>query len=188
MTATPQCTLERTWVARIRAGDADALDHMFRSYYVELCSFALRYVRSRAEAEDLVHDVFAGIWAERSRWQVRDSLKAYLYAAVRNRAISALRRQIVERRWEDQANAAYRIAPVHATNPAQLQLEREDLERMVGQVLTGLPDRCRLAVTLRWQRKLSYAEVAEAMGISINTVEVYLTRACRALRERLRGS
>jgi len=179
-----QTAPDRTWVARIRAGDAEALDSVFRSYYAELCAFAYRYVRSRAQAEDLVHDVFAQLWAEREQWQVRDSLKAYLYGAVRNRAISTLRRQMVERRWEDRVHASHQAAPAHVENPAQARLEREDLARVVQQVLAGLPERCRMAVTLRWQRQLSYGEIAETMGISINTVEVYITRACRAVRER----
>lgn len=175
---------DRTWVARIRAGDADALDSVFRSYYAELCAFAYRYVRSRAQAEDLVHDVFAQLWADREQWQVRDSLKAYLYGAVRNQAISALRRQMVERRWEARARACHRAAPVHVENPAQAELEREDLARVIQQVVAELPERCRMAVTLRWQRQLSYAEIAQTMGISVNTVEVHITRACRAVRER----
>ena len=184
MTLPRQSAPDRAWIARIRAGDADALDAVFRSYYAELCSFAYRYVRSRAHAEDLVHDVFAQIWAEREQWQVRESLKAYLYAAVRNRAVSAVRREIVERRWEDRVHAAQQSAPAHATNPAQAELERDDLARVVQEVLAQLPERCRMAVTLRWQRQLSYAEIAETMGISINTVEVYVTRACREVRER----
>jgi RNA polymerase sigma-70 factor (ECF subfamily) len=179
-----QTAPDRTWVARIRAGDADALDSVFRSYYSELCAFAYRYVRSRAQAEDLVHDVFAKLWAEREHWQVRDSLKAYLYGAVRNRAISTLRRQMVERRWEDRVHACHRAAPAHVENPAQAELEREDLARVVQEVLAELPERCQMAVTLRWQRQLSYGEIAETMGISVNTVEVHITRACRAVRER----
>jgi RNA polymerase sigma-70 factor, ECF subfamily len=181
MTLPRQTAPDRTWIARIRAGDASALDTVFRSYYAELCAFAYRYVRSRAQAEDLVHDVFAQIWAEREQWQVRDHLKAYLYSAVRNRAVSALRRQTVERRWEDRVHHG---APVHSENPAQGQLEREDLARVVAEVLARLPERCRMAVKLRWQRQLSYSEIAETMGISVNTVEVHITRACRAVRER----
>src|SRR5436190_13134698 len=111
MTAPRQSPADRTWIARIRAGDPDALDAVFRSYYAELCAFAYRYTRARAQAEDLVHDVFAQIWAEREHWQVRESLKAYLYAAVRNRAVSALRREIVERRWEDRLHATQHAAP-----------------------------------------------------------------------------
>lgn len=179
-----QTTTDRTWVARIRAGDATALDTAFRSFYAELCAFGYRYVRSRAQAEDLVHDVFAQIWAEREHWQVKDSLKAYLYAAVRNRAISAIRRQVVERRWEDRVHATHHVTPAHAENQAPGELEREDLARVVRRVLAELPERCRMAVELRWQRQLSYAEIAEAMGISVNTVEVHITRACRVVRER----
>src|SRR5438094_309332 len=102
-----QAATERAWIARIRAGDADALATVFRSYYTELCAFGYRYVRSRALAEDLVHDVFAQIWAEHEQWQIRDHLKAYLYGAVRNRAISALRRQLVARQWEERAHTVH---------------------------------------------------------------------------------
>ena len=175
---------DRGWIVRIRAGDADALDSVFRSYYAELCAFGYRYLRSRAGVEDIVHDVFAQIWAERERCQVRDNLRAYLYGAVRNRAIATLRRQIVERRWEDRVQAGHASAPLHATNAAEGELERQDLVRVVQEVLDRLPARCRMAVTLRWQRQLSYAEIAQTMGISVNTVEVHITRACRAVRER----
>lgn len=178
---TPQ---DRIWIGQIRSGDAAALDSVFRSFYAELCAFGYRYVRSRALAEDLVHDVFAHIWFERDRWQVRDSLKAYLYGAVRNRAISAIRRQVVEKRWEARVHATQQLTSAHAENQGPGELEREDLARVVCEVLAGLPERCRMAVTLRWQRQLSYAEIAEVMGISVNTVEVHITRACRAVRER----
>jgi DNA-directed RNA polymerase specialized sigma24 family protein len=63
MTVPRQSLTDRTWIARIRAGDADALDSVFRSYYAELCAFAYRYARSRAQAEDLVQDVFAHMWS-----------------------------------------------------------------------------------------------------------------------------
>ena len=182
--ATPRtASNDRVWIARIRAGDADALDAVFRSYYAELCAFAYRYVRSRAGAEDVVHDVFAAIWAEREGWRVRDQLKAYLYAAVRNRAVSTLRRQIVERRWEDTVQTTRRTVPL-ALNAAEGELELQDLECLVADVLAALPARCRMAVTLRWQRRMSYAEIAETMGIAVHTVEVYVTRALRELRTR----
>ena len=53
-------------------------------------------------------------------------------------------------------------------------------------MLDSLPERCRLALTLRWQRQMSYAEVAEAMEISVKTVEIYVSRGLAALRENYR--
>ncbi len=54
---------------------------------------------------------------------------------------------------------------------------------MVERVLGRLPERCRLALALRWQRQMSYAEVAAAMGISVKTVEIYVGRGLAALRK-----
>ena len=89
---------ERDWAARIRAGDTAAFERAFRTYHPALCKFACRYVHSRDVAQELVHDVFATLWEERARLRV-GKLKSYLYAAVRNSAISHLRHERVERRW-----------------------------------------------------------------------------------------
>ena len=57
-------------VAAMAAGDADALGHLFDAYYVELVRFAERYVASTADAQDVLHDVFAALWAHFSYYAV----------------------------------------------------------------------------------------------------------------------
>jgi len=170
---------ERGWAARIRAGDAAAFERAFRTYHPALCRFACRYVHSRDIAQELVHDVFATLWEERRRLSV-DRLKSYLYAAVRNLAISHLRHELVERRWRERAPA--HAAPLDE-NEGERRLETAELEAAVERVLDRVPERCRLALTLRWQRQMSYAEVAAAMGISVKTVEIYVGRGLAALRQ-----
>jgi len=171
---------EREWLAQIRAGDPLAFERAFRAYHASLCQFAYRYVRSREVAEELVHDVFAKLWESRRRLDVRDSLKSYLYSAVRNHAISHLRHALVERHWRE---GEVQGEAHHDLNDADRLLESEELVGAVQRVLESLPERCRLALTLRWQRQMSYAEVAEAMGISVKTVEIYVSRGLAALRE-----
>jgi len=171
-------------VARIRRGDASAFELLFRTFNAPLCAFAYRYLRSRDGAEDAVHDVLARIWAQRERLDVRGNLRTYLYTAVRNEAVSQLRRQIVERRWRDRASSEPTGAgPGNASNDAASQVERDELAAAVRRALDHLPERCRLALTLRLQRQMSYAEVADAMGISVKTVEIYIGRGIAALRE-----
>ena len=89
-TPLPLSPLELDWVARIRAGDGAAFEAMFRQYYEPLLRFALTYLPVRESAEDLVQDVFYRIWEHRERWAVRTTLAAYLYAAVRHRALDSL--------------------------------------------------------------------------------------------------
>jgi RNA polymerase sigma-70 factor, ECF subfamily len=176
---------ERLLVDRIRAGDAMAFEEVFRAHHRALHDFATRYVDSGIEAEDIVHDVFVTIWARRQEWRVQGSVRAYLFGAVRNRAISHLRREVLERRWRGAPDRGpVGEAARYGENEGVRNLEREERARLVRQVLTELPERCRQALVLRWQRQLSYAEIAEVMEISVKTVEIYLTRGAKALRER----
>src|SRR6266496_6273697 len=84
-------------VARIRAGDEAAFEAMFRTYYDPLCRYVSACLGSRDAAEDAVQGVFVRIWEDRARWVVSD-VRHYLYAAVRRRAISQVRRIAVQRR------------------------------------------------------------------------------------------
>jgi RNA polymerase sigma factor (sigma-70 family) len=116
-------------VARVRAGDEAALEAIFRAYATPLCGFAVRYLRSADLAADLVQDLFLWIWRNRSDWTIQTGLKAYLYRAVRNRALDAVRHHQIERRWAEQT---VREAPVCATRGSQ----RPDIDpQRVGAIL-----------------------------------------------------
>ena len=169
---------------RIRDGDAAALETLFHEHYAALCRFANRYLHDRAAAEDLVQDVFASIWAGRLRLDVRGSLRSYLFAAVRNRALNVRKHQLVERDWElDEAIPDVRALHRAPPRPDDLldDVERHDRLRAA---LEALPERCRLVMQLRWEEQLTHAEIAEALGITVKGVERQLARGLRALRDR----
>jgi RNA polymerase sigma-70 factor (ECF subfamily) len=168
---------------RIRDGDPGALEALFREHYGPLCRFADRYLHDRAAAEDLVQDVFTSIWAGRLRLDVKGSLRAYLFAAVRNRALNLRKHQLVERDWErDEALPDVRL--LHRA-PQRPDHAFEDAERRgrLRAALHALPERCRLVMQLRWDDQLSHTEIAQVMGISVKGVERQLTRGLRALRD-----
>jgi RNA polymerase sigma-70 factor, ECF subfamily len=172
-------------VARVRAGDERALETLFRSHYSPLCDFAARYVRQDALAEELVQDLFADLWARRQSWHVRGSVRAYLFAAVRNRALNLRQRQSIERDWEhDEAIADVR--ELHRPPEAADEiLERADLRTRLDAALESLPERCRLVMHLRWREQMRHAEIASVMGISVKGVEIQLARGLRAIRARV---
>jgi len=171
---------------RIREGDPAALEAPFHEHYAALCRFANRYLHDRAAAEDLVQDVFASIWAGRMRLDVRGSVRSYLFAAVRNRALNLRKHQLVERDWElDEAIPDVRALHRAPPRPDDLLDDMERYERL-RDALEALPERCRLVMQLRWDDLLSHAEIAQVMGISVKGVERQLARGLRALRERAR--
>jgi RNA polymerase sigma-70 factor (ECF subfamily) len=171
--------------ARIRAGDAKAFELAFRAYYQPLCAFAARFVRDTAAAEDLVQDVFGAMWTARGTIVIKTSLRAYLYTSVRNRALNVRKHEVVADDWE-RDESADDARELH-TRPLQpdVLLDRALLESEVEAAFNALPERAATALRLRWRDELTYAEIAEAMGISVKGVEKLLSRGLRALRERL---
>jgi RNA polymerase sigma-70 factor (ECF subfamily) len=166
--------------------DRRAFEAIFREYYASLCRFAARYVGEPATAEEIVQDLFADLWQRRGAWEPRGgSVRAYLLAAVRNRALNLRKRQSVERDWE-RAEAADDVRELHPRPPrADQLLEAAELERQLHAAMESLPERCRLVMHLRWREHLSYAEIAQVMGISVKGVENQLARGLKALREKL---
>jgi RNA polymerase sigma-70 factor, ECF subfamily len=166
--------------------DDRAFEGVFREHYGPLCAFAVRYTQDAALAEELVQDLFADLWARRATWAPRTGAeRAYLLAAIRNRALNLRKRQAVERDWEA-GEAVAEVRELHP-NPARADhgLEVAELEQQVHAALESLPERCRLVMHLRWREQLSYTQVAEIMGISVKGVENQLARGLKALREKL---
>ena len=186
MSSSPPEQPDSAVAARVRAGDASAFEALFRAHYGPLCGFATRYVREPALAEELVQDLFTDLWARRTEWAPRTSARAYLFAAVRNRALNLRQRQAVEEDWTA-AEAASEMPTLHRAAPAADDvLESAELHARLDAALDSLPERCRLVMRLRWREQLAYAEIAEIMGISLKGVENQLARGLRALRGMLR--
>jgi RNA polymerase sigma-70 factor, ECF subfamily len=170
-------------VARVRAGDLSAFETMFRSMHAPLLAFAERYVGDAARSEELVQDVFFELWQARESWEVRGSVAAYLYGAVRNRSLNVRRRDRVENDWvQDEAHE-----PVRALHPppmtADVVLENANLTARLADAMLRLPERCALVMQMRWHGGLSYAEIASTLGISLKGVENQLSRGLKSLRE-----
>jgi len=170
---------------KLRAGDLDAFELLFRSHYASLCRFADRYLRDAAHAEDLVQQLFADLWAEHARLDLRGGARAYLFTAVRNRALNLRKRQLVESAWErDEAHPEVRELHPVPSQPDHL-LDARERRTLLRHAMQSLPERCRMVMQLRWHEQMSYAEIAAVMGISVKGVENQLSRGLHALRQRL---
>jgi RNA polymerase sigma-70 factor (ECF subfamily) len=150
-----------------------------------LRAFALEYVKSREIAVEVVHDVFLRIWQRRERLDIRESFKAYIYRATRNRALDVVKRDALERRYVEEALLESVAGESFAPASAQKLLEQHDLAAAMERVVGEFPERRRMVFTLRWKSGLRHEEIAELMGISTKTVENQITRALRELRARL---
>jgi len=166
----------------IRRGDAETFESLFRAEYEAMCAFALRYTESRAVAEELVQDVFTRLWADRARWPGPANRRAYLFTAVRNRALNAGRRRRLEQDWVDAEIAVADESILISAEHEVPRISDPALHAELDRAVKSLPERCRLVMHLRWREGMSYADIAEVLGISVKGVENQLARGLRALR------
>lgn len=177
----PPTSENRDWTAALRAGDRSAFESLFHSHYAALCAFARRYVEDLSRAEELVQDVFLALWERRETLELRRSIRAYLFTAVRNAALDELKRRKTAARLGRDAADALR-PPKQA---ADSQATFSELARAVDAAVQDLPPRAREVFTMSREGGLSYGEIAEILGITVKAVEANMTRALRSLREAL---
>lgn len=161
---------------RLRAGDADAFEQVFRGSYSRLLAMAERLLGGRERGEDVVQDVLLELWRHRSRLPADLHLRAYLYRSVRNRALNLLRHDRVVREAEP------RMERPGSVPPADLALADRELAEAIRAAVAQLPDRCREVFELSREHQLSYAEISLVMGITKKTVEAHMGKAIRSLR------
>jgi RNA polymerase sigma-70 factor (ECF subfamily) len=175
-------------VARVREADIAAFEDLFTRYYQSLYALAYRYLGTRESAEDAVQDVFRRIWQRHSEWLPRGPIRAYLVTATRNECLNALRTDAHSRAmlgrtaWQEAVPGMAAPQP-----PADSSVVSAELAVAIEQAASDLPPRCREVFLRRWQLALTTTEIAEAMGISVKSVEAHMTRALFFLRERLRS-
>ena len=164
-------------VAQIQGGDASAFERIFKGHAKALVTFAAGYVRSRATAEDIVADVFATLWERRATWNPANGVRAYLYAAVRNRSLNNIRNLAIHARVTDWSNATP-TAP-RAVDDA---LIIEEQLALIRRTIQTFPEQRRRIMALRWRDGLSASEIATVLGLTRNAVDIQLTRALQALK------
>jgi len=173
-------TSERSLQDRIRAGDENAFDTVFRSHYAHLVRMAESVLRERALAEEVAQEVMLELWRRRESLQVEQTLRAYLLRATRNRALNHVRHQRIVAR-----EAAIAAIDSPSAPSAEDEMIGTELEQAVHAAIEALPEKCREVFQLSREQGLKYAEIAVTLEISVKTVEKRMGQALAELRDRL---
>ena len=165
----------------IRKGDPKAFEQLFRLYYSELCSYLRTLIRERGVIEEIVQGLFVHIWENRTNFSPQGSVKSYLYKSVRNRAINHYKHSAVK------LNSIEELKLIYSSqiNDVEKQYDSQEINQLITNSVTMLPEKCREIFTLIKFNGLTYRETAEMLNISIKTVETQMGRALKKLKESL---
>lgn len=178
MYATEILSDERSLVLRLIEGDEDAFCELYAAYKNRLIYFAMRFLKSREYAEDIFQDAFAVVWQGRRFINPDASFSAYLYTIVRNRILNQLR----DLSNQDKLREQILSQAVNYTNETKDEIIVNDLRQFISRALQQLTPRQREIFQMSRERQMSHREIAEVLGISVNTVQESISISLRTLR------
>lgn len=190
-------TSDENLMLRFAGGEAACFEELVRRYQGPMLGFIGRRIKPRARAEELLQEVFVRVVKSRKRYTVQSKFRTWLYTIARNICIDEMRRK--SRRPVTVPNSSVRdtavgrgderpkgveTLPATGQSPESKAQGKEILVRIEG-ALDKLPEEQREVFVLRQLQGLSFAEVAEVLGISENTVKSRMRYALEKIRKSL---
>ncbi len=165
---------------KLKQGNAEGLNALFKSYYRLVCTISFRMTNDQQTAEDIGQEVFMELWSKREKIEIKSSVKAYLSRAASNKTLNFIRDQKIKLSDSEELEPEA-FGAAEEVNTQDLA----DLNAKISKAIQVLPTRCRLVFLLSRDQHMSYQEIAEALDISIKTVENQISKALKILRNRL---
>lgn len=166
---------ELIWLARARDGDQAAFCKLVEAYQRPVYNLAYRMLGDAAEAEDAAQETFVRMYTKLHTYQPERKLSSWVLSIAAHYCIDRLRRR--RSGWlslDDEPLAA--VFPSGQHGPEDIVLRRESHAR-VQEMLGELAPAYRVPLILRYWNDLSYEEIADVMGLSLQAVKSRLHRA-----------
>jgi RNA polymerase sigma-70 factor (family 1) len=173
---------DKKLVERLQKGNVEAFDLIFKKYSGNIYAFALKYLKSTDEAEELVQSVFLKLWESHKNLNKELSFKSFLFTITYNDICKIFRRRNYRQQFID--NTLYE-------NP-QFSSETEDsidynsVLEQVQQIIDKLPERQKTIFLKSRMEGKSTKEIADEVGLSPGTVDNYISESIKFIRKCLR--
>ena len=167
---------------RLKRGDDSAFDGIVRRHQKNVLNLVYRYLGDATHAEDVAQEVFFKVYRARANYEPKAKFSTWLYRVTVNHCLNEIRSrksqpakmELVDDMLEESAG-----------QEADERLRRQETRQAVKAAIDSLPEHQRMAVILARYEELSYEEIAETMGITLEAVKSVLHRAKETLKEKL---
>jgi len=164
---------------RVKNGDDGAFEELLTRHYQSVYRLAYRFLYDSPEAEDITQEVFLRVFRAAQTYSPKAKFSTWLYTITKNLCFNELRkkRSVTVFSIDDEVLPEL---PSVDESPV-LKLEEEEVKKRVLDAVKELPANLRIAVLLLKYHGLSYEEVAEILGCTVNAVKLRVHRAKKFL-------
>jgi RNA polymerase sigma-70 factor (ECF subfamily) len=169
----------------LSAHDARAFEHAYDQHAAAVYRTALRFVGDRAQAQDIVQDVFMHLWRQPTRYDAaRGTLGNYLRLMARSHALDSVREARVARRARERMKAIVLLDEGRSEDRPPVACELRGEQRVVLRAIALLPAPQRQAIVLAYWGGLTADQIATRLELPVGTVKSRLRLGLRHLRGR----
>lgn len=179
---------DKKLLQELRNNNIEAFEHFFRENQPNMVMYACNLLDDWEMARDIVQEVFISFWENKERLEIHSTLKSYLYSAIKHQCINAFKHRIVEEKYNNKTILEFRKLQLshYQNEDSHLRIDEKELGNKIEQVISQLPDQCRITFELSRYRGMKSREIAQKMDISVRTVETQIYRALKALKTSLK--
>lgn len=167
-------------------GDQNALSVYFERYHTPLCLFTKKLLGESAYVQDVVLETFEKAWEHREKFKSELHIKAFLYQVARNNCLNRLKAAKRASRGLTELNVAYQNeTEEQVLDSYDTAIAEGEILQEIYRQITLLPQKQKEIVELSFLSGKRNEEIAQIMGISINTVKVQKMNALKKIRKEL---
>jgi len=167
---------------RLKNGDHSAFEDLYATYHQLLYSVAFKYLKSAAAAEDAVHETFVRLWTHRDALDPLQGVRNYLFKTLKFYILNLIRnnKRMLVKNYE----ITYNAGEIHQETESSVIFN--DYKKAVDTAINSLSAQKKHIFRMRSEQGLTNEEVAQRLGLSINTVKFQYSQASKTLKSVLK--
>lgn len=173
-------------VKRYLGGDQAALDFLIERYLKHVYNFVAKFIGNAKEAEDLTQDIFFRAWRNLKKFDAKKSFRIWLFTIARNRSVDYLRKKkmlVFSELDKEDEETPYSETIIDQDESIVDQINKAELAKEVKNYLARLSESNRAVLLLRYNQQMTFQEIAELLGESVDTIKSRHRRALGYLKK-----
>ena len=165
-------------VSKLQKGDVEAFDLVYAKYAGKLYAFAFKYLKSKAETEELVQSVFLKVWENHKTLRKESSFKSYLFTIAYNEICNCFKRRVHLQKFI----GVQQLENSNASSDTEELINYHSTLEQLNDIIAKLPERQRTIFLKSRQEGKTNKEIADELGISSGTVDNYISESLKFIR------